>query len=168
MKKEPTEEQEKGWRTEEKFRQMLSDQGIPYLPFCDNVEKFSSALGYFGTKRPDIMILLRYVGFLLVDVKHKKFKGHDNFLFDYDEVTKYTHFRDEFGHEIWYAISSVEEEYRFWHWIPAKQVINFELTTVNNKQCYRVPKKDCITVNSDGSFSQLFTTLFFKAQKQNE
>jgi len=171
MKKEPTEEQEKGWRTEEKFRQMLSDQGIPYLPFCDNVKKFSSALGYFGTKRPDIMILLRHVGYLLVDVKHKKksAKGYESFLLSSGEVEKYAKFHKEFGHEVWFVTSSEEENYKHWHWIPATEVMNCKKIDVSNgEQCYVIPTNYCITVQSDGAFSQLFTALFFKAQKQNE
>ena len=154
-----------GWEAEAEFRSLLDQQGIPYLPFCDNIDKFSVALGqYFSSKRPDIMILLRYVGFLLVDVKHKKHNriGKKHFLFDAQEVEKYANFSEEFGQEVWYAVSNGSWNYQYWYWIPALQVRKTgESVSVNGGAvCYSVLLKNCIKIKSSQPFSQLFDQLF--------
>lgn len=149
-----------GWQTEDAFRKMLDRDQIPYLPFCENMEKFSPALrDIFLSKRPDILILLRYIGYLIVDVKHKKISNNPDFLFDCDEVEKYSRFRESFGHEVWYAISSEDAEFKEWYFIPSLEVMKNHKTlkTKNGNKCYVVPHADCIRITS---FAELVQSIF--------
>ena len=106
------------------------------------------------------MILLPYFGFLLVDIKHKKFnKEYPDFLFNSEETEKYAHFRETFGHEVWYAVSDTESDFKEWLWIPSLHVMKDRKVKKmkDGEFCYVVPKTDFIKTNS---FQDLLNVLF--------
>lgn len=147
----------KGWDAEAALRKLLDNEGIAHLPFCENQEKYSHALkDLFGTKRPDIMILIRYFGFLLIEVKHKHPHGeYHSFLVDAEEAEKYARFREHFGHEVWYAISNDSDGFKKWYWLPAKQAINNrERIATKNGDCFAVPMNEFIQTESFSAFAQ--------------
>jgi Holliday junction resolvase len=148
----------KGWEAEAALRKLLDDEGVAHLPFCEDVHKFSKALrDYFATKRPDIMILFRYIGFIFVEVKHKHpSKEYGTFLVDADEAEKYAHFREVFGHEVWYAIANDSDGFKKWYWMPALQVMKgHERIHTAEGDCFAVPVKDFIQIESFSEFTQM-------------
>ncbi len=145
-----------GHKAEDAFRKMLDKADIPYLPFCDVMGKFSPALkNIFLTKRPDVMILIRYLGFLMIDVKYRSTSlEKPNFLFTCNEVEKYIHFREVFGHQVWYAITNDEKEHKEWFLIPSAEVIKCHagIKRVNGEDCYLLSPDKCIKMTSFKDF----------------
>lgn len=67
------ENREKGDDTERKFKEWVDKHNIPYWYIQQDIDTFSPPLKkYFGSKRPDFMILLPNLGFVFVDVEYKK------------------------------------------------------------------------------------------------
>ena len=91
---------------EKKFRDWLNSHKIPFWYIQQDIESFSSALQRYMTKRPDFMILVPHVGFILVDVKHKK------------PAKKFKEFY--FNLQVWYVLSSEDYHYETWYKIKYK------------------------------------------------
>lgn len=65
------EQRDKGDKAEEKFKSWLDKHNIPYWYIRQDIDTFSFALKKYMTKRPDFMVLIPHVGFVLVDIKNK-------------------------------------------------------------------------------------------------
>ena len=61
--------------TESKFKEWLDGNEIPYWYIQQDIDTYSTALKRFMTKRPDFIILIPYVGFILTDVEYKESSG---------------------------------------------------------------------------------------------
>jgi len=93
------ENKEKGHITELKFKEWLDKHNIPYWYIQQDIETFSLALKkYFGSKRPDFMILIPNLGFIFVDVEYKKImQRFKKFPLDSEETTKYSNLQRNFN-----------------------------------------------------------------------
>jgi Holliday junction resolvase len=152
------ERKKKGQEAEEALRKMLDREGVAHLPFCENQDKVSRALkDFFATKRPDIMILFHYIGFILVEVKNKHPNmAYQTFLLDAEEAEKYAHFREVFGHEIWYAIANSDDGFKKWYWLPSLQATKGrKKISTKEGDCYSVPITHFIQVESFAKFTQM-------------
>lgn len=57
---------------EKEFKEWLDKHEVPYWYIQQDIESFSKALKKYMTKRPDFMVLVPHVGFILTDVEFKK------------------------------------------------------------------------------------------------
>lgn len=147
-----------------KFKEWLDDNHIPYWYIHQAINTFSPALkNYFLGKRPDFMILLPHLGFILVDVKHKNVGSKINdFYIDYNESTQYSNLQRNFNLEVWYAISNEHSAYKTWYWIPIPKIFEKgkRFTSSKSKEDYFSVKLEEFTqIAYDDSLDRLFSKL---------
>lgn len=153
-----------GRETELKFQEWLDSHNIPYLYFQQDTETFSSAFkGYFGGKRPDFMILIPNLGFILVDVKHKNMsETYKSFPIDSQETRKYSGLQRKFNLPIWYVLSNEKVDYKTWYWIPISKVLEegknprFK-SGKSNMDFFAIPTTQFIQISLDDSLDRLFS-----------
>jgi hypothetical protein len=156
----------KGKEAEREFMKWLKRCQIPYFYFEQGVEVWSPDMD--GAKRPDFMILLRHVGFLMVDVKHNNIKKEfDDILINCEEAEKSVELHQQFGFNMWYAMSNREFKYERWFWIPVSRLIRDKQEKNKsdkypNKPFYKVPKKEFVVVESKESMIEFFKKVLGK------
>ncbi len=172
MDKEIEERRQKGRNAEKKFKEWLDKNNIPYLYIQQDQETFSSAFkGYFGGKRPDFMILLPNLGFILVDVKYKKIsETYKTFPLDSDETKKYSSLQRRFNLPIWYALSNEGVDYETWFWIPVSKVLEEGRNPKfrsgkSNMDFFAIPLSQFIQIAMDDSLDRLFSKCFIQELK---
>jgi hypothetical protein len=173
MDKEIEERRKKGSEAEQKFKEWLDRHNIPYLYIQQDIETFSSAFkGYSGGKRPDFMILLPNLGFILVDVKYKKINEvYKTFPLDSFETTKYSSLQRRFNLPIWYVLSNEDFDFKTWFWIPVSRVLeegkNPQFTSgKTNMDFFAIPIAQFIQIAIDDSLDRLFSKCFMQEFKQ--
>ncbi len=111
---------------ETKFQQWLDKNEIPYWYIQQDVKTFSPALRKYMTKRPDFMILIPHVGFILVDAEYKKpAEKFDAFQIDEKETEEYCNLQNYFNLQVWYVFANENEHFNNWYWIPVSKVLEF-------------------------------------------
>ncbi len=116
----------KSKEVETRFQQWLDKNEIPYWYIQQDVSTFSPALKKYLTKRPDFMVLIPHVGFILVDVEYKKpAKKFDAFQIDNKETEQYCNLQNFFNLQVWYIFANEMDHYNDWYWIPASKVLEF-------------------------------------------
>ncbi|RMF90484.1 MAG: hypothetical protein D6733_03645 [Methanobacteriota archaeon] len=147
---------------ESEFKEWLDKHNIPYFYIHQAIDTFSQALRTYMTKRPDFMILVPHVGFIIVDVEYKKpAKKYDVFQIDEEETKQYCNLQNYFNLQVWYVFSSEGDHYNTWHWIPASKVLECgECYTNPNNQNYRaVPISKFVTVSKNDNLGRLFSEM---------
>lgn len=118
------ENEEKSKEAESKFQQWLDKNNIPYWYIQQDISTFSPALKKYMTKRPDFMILIPHVGFILVDVEYKlPAEKYDVFNIDTAETEQYCNLQNFFNLQVWYAFANGHDHFKTWHWIPVSKVL---------------------------------------------
>lgn len=108
---------------EEKFKEWMDKNNIPYWYVDQSLDSFSPALRKFMIKRADFMILLPNLGLIFVDVKDKEqLEKYDKFTLSADEVDSYLDMQSIFNTRVWFAISNKKYHYKTWFWIPISDV----------------------------------------------
>lgn len=159
----------KGNEVELKFKEWLDRHKIPYLYIQQDTETFSlSFKKFFGGKRPDFMILLPNLGFILVDVKYRRiYKEYKTFTLDSLESTKYSSLQRKFNLPIWYVLSNEDVDFKTWFWIPVSKVLEegrnprFR-SSKSNMDFFAIPVKEFIQIASDDSLDRLFSKCFIE------
>ena len=164
---------EKGDIVESKFKEWLDQHNIPYWYIQQDIKTFSLALKkYFGTKRPDFMILLPNLGFIFVDVKYKKLnREYNSFPLDSEETTRYSNLQRNFNLQVWYALSNEDYGYKTWFWIPVSKVLEIGkigkfTSSKSNMDFFAIPSTSFIQIAFDDSLDRLFSKCFFKATSE--
>ena len=76
------------------------------------------------TKRPDFMILIPHVGFILVDAEYKSpAEKYEVFQIDTAETEQYCNLQNYFNLQVWYVFANERDHYKTWHWIPVSKVL---------------------------------------------
>lgn len=149
---------------EEKFKEWLDKNNIPYWYIDQSLESFSPALRKYLTKRPDFMILLPNVGLIFVDVKDKdQAEKYDKFFLFADEVDGYLGMERTFKVPVWFAVSHEKYHYKTWFWIPASDVTRagFVFESKDGKgKFYSVPIEEFIQVADTDNLGRIFMKLF--------
>ncbi|MBI5388809.1 hypothetical protein HZB01_00340 [Candidatus Woesearchaeota archaeon] len=154
---------EKGNHAELKFKGWLDKHKLAYWYIQQDLTTFSNALAlYFGSKRPDFMILLPNLGFILVDVKYKQMdKKFKTFPLDCEETRSYSNLQRHFNLQMWYVLSNEEYDYGTWFWIPVTKVLEIGrlanyTSRVSGKPFFPIPHSDFIQIPCDDSLDKLF------------
>jgi len=160
---------EKGEQAESKFKEWLDRNNIPYWYVQQDLKTFSPALKkYFGSKRPDFMILLPNLGFMFVDVEYKKLvSDFKKFPLDCEEISRYSNLQRNFNLRVWYALSNEDYDYKTWFWIPVSKVLEVGkiekfTSTVSGTDFFAIPISDFIQISFDDSLDRLFSKCFLK------
>ena len=94
-------------KAELEFKKWLDKHNIPYWYIEQDIENFSPALRDYFTKRPDFLILIPNIGFILVDIKEKEqAEIHEKFFLNAIETDKYVNLQRRFNLQTWYVISN--------------------------------------------------------------
>lgn len=148
---------------EKYFKNWLDKHNIPYWYIRQDLDTFSPSLKNYFVKRPDFLILVPNIGFILVDTKDKEMaKKHERFFLNAEEVEKYTNLQRNFNLQIWYAISNQKFHFKTWFWTPIIKVLKsgFIFTPEDaDYKCYSVPLDEFIQVSDDDSLERVFTKL---------
>ncbi len=155
---------EKEVLVEKKFKEWLDEHSIPYWYIQQDVSSFSQALKKYVSKRPDFMILIPCVGFMLVDVEYKKPAiKYEQFYIDERETKQYCNLRNYFNLQVWYAFSSEVSHFNNWYWIPASKVLELGECFTNKKNQARkyraVSINRFILVSKSDNLGRLFSEM---------
>jgi len=161
------ENNEKGNYAEIKFKNWLDKHNIPYWYINQNIETFSESLKkFFGSKRPDFLILLPNLGFILVDVKYKKiYPKFQTLVFDCEETTKHSNLQRNFGMQVWYAVSNQDCDFQTWYWTAVSKILEVGkrkkfTSSKSNQDFFSIPIKNFIQIADSDSLDRLFSNLF--------
>ena len=149
---------------EDKFKEWLDKNSIPYWYIDQSLESFSPALRKFLIKRPDFMILLPNFGLIFIDVKNKEpAEKYDKFFLFASEVDNYLSMQRTFNIPTWFVISHEKYHYKTWFWVPSSDVTRagfvFEAKDGSGKY-YSVPIDEFITVADTDNLERIFSKLF--------
>lgn len=158
---------EKGDQAEEKFKEWLDKHNIPYWYIQQDLATFSISLKkYFGSKRPDFMILIPNLGFIFVDIKCKKIiHGYQKFPLDSEETTTYSNLQRHFNLPVWYVLSNNDYDYKTWFWIPTSKVLEIGkmekyTSSISKNEFFAIPVSEFIQISCDDSLERLFSKIF--------
>lgn len=156
-----SDKEEKGKEAEAGFKDWLDKHRIPYLYFHQNQESFASFFKNRQGKRPDFMILIPNVGFILVDVKYRKINPqYKTYPLDSEETKEYSSMQRKFNLNRWYAISNEELGYKTWLWIPNTKVIELGITeqisSLSKEKFIPVPLNYFKQIADNDSLGRLF------------
>lgn len=156
---------EKGLKAELKFKEWLEKHKISYLYIDQDKEAFSSVFRD-SIKRPDFMILLPNLGFIMVEVKNKELhKIYKSFALDSIETRKFSELQRKFNLPTWYALSNEALDFKTWYWIPISKVLeegkNPEFKSSKSAMdFFPVPINEFIQIANDDQLSRLFSKSF--------
>lgn len=158
--------EEKAKITEAKFKDWLDVNNIPHWYIQQDIETMSPALKkYFVGRRPDYMILLPHLGFILVDVEYKKVSDkYSDFMVDCKETSEYSNLQRNFNLEVWYAYSNEQSDYKTWYWIPVSKVLekgkaNRHTSSTSGEDYYSLKINEFTQIAYDDSLDRLFSKL---------
>ncbi|MDP3728477.1 MAG: hypothetical protein Q8R18_03400 [bacterium] len=116
--------QEKQIDAEQKFKEFLDKQNMPYWYINQDIETFSPALKRLQVQRPDFFILIPNFGFILVDVEHNiPLEKYNKFCISEPETFRYNNLQKYFNMQVWYAFSNEKIHYTTWYFIPVGKVL---------------------------------------------
>lgn len=149
---------------EERFKEWMDKNNIPYWYIDQSLDSFSPALRKYLVKRADFMILLPNFGFIFVDVKDKEqAEKYEKFFLFAEEVDSYLDMQGRFKIPIWFAISNEKYHYKTWFWIPVSDVTRagfvFEAKDGKGK-FYSVPIDEFVQVADTDNLHRIFSKLF--------
>lgn len=156
---------EKSLVAEAKFKGWLDSRRMPYWYIRQDLETFSPALKkYFGSKRPDFMILIPHFGFMLVDVKNYIVNPKYNTIaVNCEETASYSNLHRSFNLPVWFAVSNEKFGYKKWLWAPASKFLEIDKKNRHpskNGDFFAVPMKEFIEVGFQDSMGALFAKCF--------
>jgi hypothetical protein len=161
MKKTKENMERKERIAEDEFMKWLNKHQTPYLYIQQDIKTFSAALRKHFSRRPDFMILVPHIGFILTDVEFKKpAKKYKTFYINEDETKRYCNLHSFFNLQVWYVFSHEDYHFNTWFWIPALKVPEFGKirTNPNTKEAYfAVPLDKFITVSATDTIERIFS-----------
>lgn len=159
--------QDKSNEVESRFQKWLDKNSVPYWYIQQDIKTFSPALKKYMTKRPDFMVLIPHVGFILVDAEYKSpAKDFPYFFIDKKETEEYCNLQNFFNLQVWYVFADERDYFSTWRWIPASKVLE-----IGNKEGFRknknleeyygtIPLEKFIQIqDSSGNIGNLFSEM---------
>lgn len=115
------------------------------------------------TKRPDFMVLIPHVGFIITDVEYNKpAEKHEVFFIDEEETKQYCNLQNFFNLQVWYVFSHKDYHFNTWFWIPASRVLKGAKIYINPKTKRKycsVPLSRFISVSKTDNLGRLFAEM---------
>lgn len=150
---------EKERTTEKKFLEWLNTHNIPFLYIDQTPTTFSAALRNHTTRRPDFMIFIPHIGWILTDVEYNStLKHYDEFPVGVDETHRYCELQKLYNLQVWYVFSHKKDHWKTWYWIPAAKAM--EKTRLGCKgHFYTVSKDSCITTAHTDSLTRILSEM---------
>ena len=157
--------EDKERESEGHFKQWLDKNEIPYWYIQQDIETFSPSLRKYMTKRPDYMILMPNIGFILTDVEYKTvMEKYGKFPIDKKETEQYMNLQKHFNLQVWYVFAHSRDNYYTWSWIPVQKVIeDGEVYTSkkDNREFYGVPVERTIQLTTNDNLGALLLKASF-------
>jgi len=152
--------EEKEREAEKEFKGWLDRHEVPYWYIHQDVETFSPALRKYMARRPDFMILIPNLGFILTDVEYKPpLRKYDDFPIDKKETEQYVNLQKYFNFQVWYVFS--HSHYNTWNWIPVQKVLERgekRFTKDDEKREYlTIPIKETIQLSGNDGMDVLLS-----------
>ncbi len=163
-----TDIREKERKAESKFKEWLDKNNTPYWYIQQDIASFSPALKKYMTKRPDFIILLPNIGFIITDVEYKPtLEKYEKFPVDVKETKSYINLQKYFNLQVWYVFSSDKSHFNTWYWIPVQKVVETKeiyLSKKDRNEYFSVPMSQTIQISKDDSLNRLFSKIsaFYK------
>jgi hypothetical protein len=156
---------EKGREAEAKFKKWLDEHKIYYFYIEQNLGTFPIMFGKDKLKRPDFMILLPNVGFILVDVKHRSITGkYNDIAIDAPDLKKYALFQSKFHVPVWYTFSNETLDYKTWFWIPISKILELNppkyTSSISKEPYFPVKINEFVEVKNIESLAKIFSKSF--------
>jgi len=149
--------------SEERFKDWLDKNNIPYWYIEQSLETFSPALRELLIKRPDFMIILPNFGLIFVDIKDEhQAEKYDKFFLSVKEVNNYIEMQRIFNIPIWFILSNEEYHYKTWFWIPVVDIpkVAFKFLVKNeNRESYSIPISEFTQVSDADNLQRIFSRL---------
>jgi len=156
--------EEKEREAEKEFKGWLDRHKVPYWYIQQDLETFSPALKNYMTKRPDFMILIPNLGFILTDVEYKSImEQYGKFPIDKRETEEYLNLQKYFNIQVWFVFSHSKYHYNTWSWIPVQQVkdVGELYTSHDNREFYGVRVEDMIQLSGNDGLGTLLSKASF-------
>ena len=157
--------EEKERESEGNFKKWLDKNETPYWYIQQGIETFSPSLKKYMTKRPDYMILMPNIGFILTDVEYKKVdEKYGNFPIDKKETKQYLNLQKYFNLQVWYVFAHSRDNYHTWSWIPVQKVIKegeIFKRKIDNHEFYAVPAEKTIQLTTNDNLGALLLKASF-------
>jgi len=147
---------------EREFKQWLDSNDLPYWYIHQEKDTFSPALRHYISKRPDFVILIPVIGFIITDVEYKEpAKKYEEFQIDAEETTKYTNLQKHFNLHIGYVFSNAPQHFSVWYWIPVSRVLSKGrcFSSKEKTEFYAVPITEFIQVSKTEGVERLFSQM---------
>ena len=145
---------------EDEFMKWLDKHQTPYLYIQQDIKTFSAALKKHFSRRPDFMILVPHIGFILTDVEFKRpAKKYRAFYINEDETRRYCNLHNLYNLQVWYVFSHKDYHFNTWFWIPALKVLELGEIQTNPRTGERylsVPLDNFIAVSETDSMERVF------------
>ena len=148
--------EEKERAAENKFKEWLNNNEIPFWYIHQEPASFSIVFKKEKVKRPDFMILIPNIGFILTDVEYKEpARKYAEFQINVDETYKYCRMQEKYRLNIWYVFSNTKNHFNIWYWIPVLKVREIG----KNKKFgdyFGIPLENFIVVSKNQGIDKLF------------
>ena len=104
--------EEKERLAEDKFKEWLNENKISFWYIHQEPDTFAYAFKEEMTRRPDFIILLPNIGFILTDVEYKEpAKKYAEFQINVEETYKYCNVQEKYRLNIWYVFSNARNHF---------------------------------------------------------
>ena len=143
---------------EQKFKEFLDKQHVPYWYIQQDIETFSPALKKLNVQRPDFFILIPNFGFILIDVEHNvPLEKYNKFCVSEPETFRYNNLQKYFNMQVWYAFSNEKIHYTTWYFMPMTKVLELRKQyLVKDKHYISLPMESFIQIPNTEKITKLF------------
>ena len=150
--------QQKQRDAEQKFKEFLDKQNVPYWYIQQDIDTFSPALKKLHVQRPDFFILIPNFGFILIDVEHNTpLEKYNKFCVSDPETFRYNNLQKYFNMQVWYAFSNETMHYTTWYFMPTSKVIELRKQyLVKDKHYISLPIESFIQIANTEKITKLF------------
>ncbi len=142
---------------ESKFKDWLNENKIPFWYIHQEPDTFAIAFKKDKVKRPDFMILIPNIGFILTDVEYKEpARKYAEFQINREETLKYCKMQEKYRLNIWYVFSNERNHFNIWYWIP---VLKVREIGEEYGDYFAVPMENFVIVSKNQGMDRLFAEM---------
>lgn len=143
---------------------MNNENEIPFWYIHQEPETFSKVFRKENVKRPDFIILIPNIGFILTDVEYKEpARKYPEFQINVEETYKYCKIQEKYRLNIWYVFSNSKNHFNVWYWIPVSKVKEIGKDKKYGDY-FGIPIEEFIIISKNQGLNKLFAEMdkFFK------